>query len=179
MVATVLFGSPRREGNTKRLLNFLLDELKKKGVVVRMLHLNDLNVRPCQGCLSCLDEGNCRIMDDMKDVRKYIYDSDILIFASPVYWFSVSSQLKLIIDRMMAFMDRNYNSRIRGKKVITLLTSGAKEEEVTQIPMAMFKKTFELLGLIHIGHLEARGCDEDPEAIDKAVPHINQVLGAI
>lgn len=179
MVATFLFGSPRREGNTRRLMNHVLEELKRKEISVRVLHLNDLNIRPCQGCLSCLDDGNCKILDDMKDVRKYIYESDILVFASPVYWFSVSSQIKLVIDRMIAFMDKNYNSRIRGKKVMTILTSGAREKDVTEIPMLMLKKTFDLLGLDHIAHLEARGCDEDKDAVEKAVSNLSQVLELI
>lgn len=179
MNVTVLFGSPRRDGNTKRLLNHLIEGLEKKGHSVRILYLNDLNIRPCQGCLMCLDEGNCKIKDDMKDVRKYVYDSDIIVFASPVYWFSVSAQLKLVIDRMMAFMDRNYNSRIKGKKAITLMTSGGDDKDTMDSALIMFRKTFNLLGIDHIGHIEAKGCDEKKDAIMLAKSDVDHLLKAI
>jgi multimeric flavodoxin WrbA len=168
MNVTVLFGSPRRYGNTKKLLDFLLTALKKKGHDIKMIYLNDLNIRPCQGCLKCLKNGDCRIRDDMKDVRKYILDSELIVFASPIYWYSISAQLKLVIDRMIAFMDEDYKSRIKGKKVITVLTSGGGEKDVMEASLIMFKKTFDLLGLKHVGHVEAKGCDEKKGAVSRS-----------
>jgi multimeric flavodoxin WrbA len=56
----------------------------------------------------------------MKDICKYILESDLVIYATPIYWFGPSAQLKLVIDRSIAFMDGDYNSRIEGKKAITL-----------------------------------------------------------
>ena len=58
----------------------------------------------------------------MKDIRKYILESDIIVYATPIYWFGPSAQLKLVMDRSIAFMDDNYNSRIAGKKAVTLMT---------------------------------------------------------
>lgn len=179
MNVTVLFGSPRRKGNTKKLLDYLLEGLKKKGHDVKVIYLNDLNIRPCQGCLGCLKDGVCKIKDDMKDVKKYILESDLIVFATPVYWFSVSSQLKLVIDRMISFMDTNYNSRIKGKKAITLMTSGADEEDVMDAPLIMFKKTFELLGIDHIGHVDARGCDEKRDAILRSKKAVEELVESL
>ncbi|MCX7857833.1 MAG: flavodoxin family protein [Deltaproteobacteria bacterium] len=176
MNVTILFGSPRRNGNTKKLVDYLIEGLKKKGHEIKVLYINDLNIRPCQGCLKCLKEGDCTIKDDMKDVRKYVLDSDLLIFASPVYWFSISGQLKLVIDRMMAFMDQNYNSRIKGKSAITVMTSGAAEKDVVKPSLMMFEKTFDLLGLNYIGHLEARGCDERKDAITRTKKEVEKLL---
>lgn len=179
MNVVVLFGSPRRNGNTKTLLDHLTEELKKKGHDVKIIYLNDLNIRPCQGCLKCLKDGECSIKDDMKDVRKYIYDSELIVFASPVYWYSVSSQLKLAIDRMIAFMDTEYNSRIRGKKAITLMTSGADEVDVMDASLIMFRKTFDLLGLDYIGHIEAKGCDEKKDVISQSKQTIEKLVSSL
>lgn len=179
MNVTVLFGSPRRKGNTKKLLDYLLDGLKRKGYDIKVLYLNDVNIRPCQGCLKCLKDGDCKIKDDMRDIRKYILDSDLLVFASPVYWFSVSAQLKLVIDRMISFMDTSYNSRIKGKKAITLMTSGADEKDVMDASLIMFRKTFDLLGIKYIGHVEAKGCDEGKAAISKAKKTVEKLLESI
>lgn len=160
MKAVVLFGSPRKDGNTMQLVSILSNTLKKGGYNVRVLYLNDMNVRPCQGCLACLPDGACKINDDMKDIRKYMMESDIIVFATPVYWFNVSAQLKLAIDRSLAFMDENYNSRIKGKKAITVMTCASEDKEVCAPAIEMFKKTFDLLGLTYPGHVEATGCME-------------------
>lgn len=158
MKAVVLFGSPRREGNTIQLVNAFTDVLKNKGINVRMLYLNDMNIRPCQGCYICLPAGVCKINDDMKDIRKYIEESDLIIYASPVYWFSVSAQLKLAIDRTIAFMDENFNSRIAGKKAVTLLTCGSDDANVCEPSVSMFKMIFDLQKINYAGRIEATSC---------------------
>ncbi len=160
MKTVILFGSPRKDGNTIQLVNILSRTLKNKGHSVRMLYLNDMNIRPCQGCYACLKKGICKINDDMKDIRKYIMESDLIVYATPLYWFGPSGQLKLAIDRSIAFMDEDYNSRIKGKKVITLITFGDDNMDTCQPILGMFQKTFELLGLSHIGSVEAPGCVE-------------------
>ncbi|MCX5799684.1 MAG: flavodoxin family protein, partial [Proteobacteria bacterium] len=74
MKTVILFGSPRKDGNTIQLVNILSRTLKNKGHSVRILYLNDMNIRPCQGCYACLKKGICKINDDMKDIRKYIME---------------------------------------------------------------------------------------------------------
>jgi multimeric flavodoxin WrbA len=155
----ILFGSPRKDGNTMELVRPFSDGLKQRGHSVRTLYLNDMNIRPCQGCEACLPRGICRIKDDMKDIRKCVRESDLVVFASPIYWFNVSAQLKVAIDRSFAFLDRQYNSRIEGKKAVTLMTCASDEPDVCSPALAMFTKTFELLKLDYAGHIEATGCE--------------------
>lgn len=158
MKAVILFGSPRRDGNTKQLVNIFTNTLRERGNDVRVLYLNDMNIRACQGCLSCYAEGNCRINDDMKDVRKYIVESDVLVYASPIYWSAPSGQLKVAMDRCIAFLDANMNSRIAGKKACTLLTCADDKAEMFESSLMMFRRTFDDLGLTYAGGIEARGC---------------------
>jgi multimeric flavodoxin WrbA len=158
METVILFGSPRKDGNTIQIANTFSDAMKQKGHNVRMLYLNDLNIRPCQGCYACLPKGVCKINDDMKDIRKYMIDSDLIVYATPIYWFGPSGQLKLVMDRGIAFMDREYNSRLKGKKVITLMTCADENPDTFQPAFGMFKKTFDLLGLIQAGSVEVPGC---------------------
>jgi len=169
----VLFGSPRKKGNTIQLAKAVSDTLKKKGSSVRILYLNDLNIRPCQGCYACLKDGVCKINDDMKDIRKYVVESDLLVYATPIYWFGPSGQLKLAMDRSIAFMDEEYNSRVKGKKAITLMTC-ADEDLGTCAPcLEIFRKTFDLLGIDWLGSVEAPGCTDKgavkAEYVEKAV----------
>jgi len=160
MNAVILFGSPRKEGNTIQLTGLFSQTLKERGHNVRIVHLNDLNISPCQGCLACLPEGICKINDDMKDIGKYIMESDIIVYATPIYWFSPSSQLKLVIDRSLAFLDENYESRIKGKKAVTIMTCADEDMETCRPALDMFRKTFSLLGLYYAGSIEATGCEQ-------------------
>lgn len=156
--AVILFGSPRKKGNTAELVRAMAATLKDKGWGVRTLYLNDLNIRPCQGCYVCLPAGVCKIQDDMKDVRKYILESDLIVYATPIYWFGPSGQLKLVMDRSIAFMDGNFASRIKGKRAVTLTTFGDENIDTCQPAITMFQKTFELLGIEYTGQINAPGC---------------------
>ncbi len=160
MKTLILLGSPRKKGNTIQLARVMADTLKEKGHSVRMLYLNDLNIRPCQGCYMCRSKGMCKINDDMKDIRKYIIESDLIVYATPIYWFGPSGQLKLAMDRSIAFLDKDYNSRIAGKKAVTLMTCGSDDIDTCGPTIDIFKKTFDLLKLSYIGSIEALGCEE-------------------
>ena len=156
--AVILFGSPRKKGNTIELAGAMSAALKEKGWGVRTLYLNDLNIRPCQGCYVCLPDGVCRINDDMKDVRKYVMESDLIVYATPIYWFGPSGQLKLVMDRSIAFMDENFGSRIEGKKAVTLTTFGDEDMDSCRPAIEIFEKTFDLLKVAYAGRVDAPGC---------------------
>ena len=160
MKTVILFGSPRKNGNTIQLVQTMTDALKKKGHSIRMFYLNDLNIKPCQGCYTCFKNGSCKINDDMKDIRKYIMAADLIVYATPIYWFGPSAQLKLVIDRSMAFMDSDYNSRVAGKKAITLITFADNNMETCRPALDMFKKSFNLLKLTYAGSIEVPGCTD-------------------
>ena len=159
MKAVILFGSPRRDGNTIQLVTAFSGALKNKGHDVRTLYLNDMNIRPCQGCLECIPEGICRINDDMKDVRKYIMESDLIAYATPIYWWGPSAQLKLAIDRSIPFFDSEYRSRIAGKKAVTLMTFADQDMDTCRPALDMFTRTFGGLGLSYVGGIEVNGCE--------------------
>jgi multimeric flavodoxin WrbA len=160
MKAVILFGSPRKDGNTMQLASAFSEVLRRRGDSVRMLYLNDMNIRPCQGCLTCAPKGICRINDDMKDIWKYVMESDLLVYATPIYWFAPSAQLKSVIDRSIAFVDEDFNSRIKGKKAVTLMTCASEDPETFGPALGMFRKTFELLGLSYDGGVEASACED-------------------
>ncbi len=173
MKTVILFGSPRKNGNTIQLAKAVSDALRAKGGNVRMLYLNDVNIRPCQGCYACKKTGVCRINDDMKDIIKYIMESDLVVYATPIYWFGPSGQLKLAMDRSVAFLDEEYNSRVKGKKAITLITCADEDRDTCSPCLGMFEKTFNLLGMDWVGNVEAVGCvDKEQvkaEYMEKAV----------
>lgn len=169
MKAVVLFGSPRKDGNTHALVDAFARVLLEKQHEVKVLYLNDLNIRPCQGCLSCLEKGECRIDDDMALVRGDIMEAGVVVYATPIYWFGPSAQLKLVIDRSIAFMDGEYNSRVRGKKAVTLVACADENRKVCRPTLDMFGKTLELLGMTYAAAVEAPGCADKGKVSGEAL----------
>lgn len=114
-------GSPRHNGNTAVLLNRVLDGIYHEDNAARedSIFLHEKNIKPCNGCNACKLEKNgiCVIQDDMQDIYKQIGKSDLLIFASPIYWWSVTAQMKLMIDRLYGI-----NKDCGRKKVMLLMT---------------------------------------------------------
>jgi multimeric flavodoxin WrbA len=179
MKTVILFGSPRKKGNTRRLVDIFSETMKKNGHDVRLLNLNDMNLRPCQGCLICAKEGKCRINDDMKDLRKYMLESDLIVYATPVYWWGPSSQLKLVIDRSIAFFDENLASRIKGKKAVTLMTCADKSPDTFAPALDAFRRTFDALSITYLGGVEAAGCEGAGEVARKDLERTKKLAGSL
>ena len=105
MKVLVLRGSPRKNGNSAILTNYFLKGLEKSSSnQIDDYFINELNISPCQGCLSCATSKNheCQIKDDMQNIYSAYHDADLVVFATPMYWGYMSAQLKIVMDRMEA-----------------------------------------------------------------------------
>lgn len=108
MKALVLKGCTRKNGKTDKLLNSFLKGLEDSKCRVEIIDAVENKVSPCTGCLYCEKTGNCIIKDDMQEIYKKVEESDIIIIASPVYFASVTAQLKAMIDRFQTLFSRRY-----------------------------------------------------------------------
>ncbi len=97
-----ILGSPRKGGNTEILLDVALEEAKKNGAAVSKISLRNKKIAPCNGCLKCVPTGKCVIKDDMQEIYKKLLESEGIIWATPVYFWSMTSQTKAVIDRTYA-----------------------------------------------------------------------------
>jgi multimeric flavodoxin WrbA len=97
-----ILGSPRKKGNTEILLDMALEEAERNGVQVSKMSLRKKAIAPCNGCLKCSTTGKCVIKDDMQGIYKKILESDGILWASPVYFWSMSGQTKIVMDRTLA-----------------------------------------------------------------------------
>ena len=120
MKILLLFGSPNHNGSSRILTDNFIQGAKEAGHSVSMLDIAHANIHPCTGCLHCGYEGPCIQKDDMKQIRKQILDTDMIVFVSPLYYYGFSAQLKILIDRFCSF-----NTNIHQKHLKSALLSVA------------------------------------------------------
>ncbi len=99
----ILSGSPRKGGNSDTLCDAFMRGALEAGNQVKKINVAEKNVHYCTGCYYCNDhKGECVFKDDMKEILQDIIDADVLVLASPVYFYSIDAQLKTVIDRTVA-----------------------------------------------------------------------------
>lgn len=106
----VVTGSPRKGGNTEIMAETFAEAAMAKGHHVMVKKLSQLKVNPCIACQYCFThDGVCVQEDDMNDILKGFDQTDMLVLASPIYWFDVSAQTKCFIDRMYALAKKGFH----------------------------------------------------------------------
>ena len=103
MKIVVLQGSPNKKGSTFILADCFRQGAEDAGHTVEMIDVAHAKIHPCTGCIHCGYEGPCVQKDDVEFIRKKILDGDMLVFATPLYYYGMSAQLKTLIDRFCAF----------------------------------------------------------------------------
>ena len=99
MKALGIMGSPRIGGKTDLLLDEALRGLRSRGAETEKIVVDSLKIGPCREYYGCLRDGNCVIRDDMDEVYPKLLGADILIVASPMFFYALSAQVKALIDR--------------------------------------------------------------------------------
>lgn len=118
----VVTGSPRKGGNTEIMADVFAESARTVGHTVTVKNLSVLKVAPCLACKYCFShDGECVQKDDMNDILKELDVADLLVLASPIFWFDVSAQTKCFIDRMYAFGKKGFHIQ----SIAMLLNSGA------------------------------------------------------
>lgn len=107
----ILKGSPREKGNSAILAERVADGARSTGAEISSFYLHSMDIRPCDACEACHEnEGKpCIIEDDMQKIYPAIDQADVILIASPIYWFWLSAQTKLCIDRFYAYAGKKPN----------------------------------------------------------------------
>ncbi len=102
----VLLGSPRKNGNSTALAEQIIKGAESMGAKVEKIYLNGMKIKPCQACYSCRKEDSkgCAVDDDMQSIYPKLIKSGVWVIASPVYWFTMSAQTKIFLDRCFALL---------------------------------------------------------------------------
>jgi multimeric flavodoxin WrbA len=130
-----LLGSPRENGNSSTIAKHFCATAQGMGVEVKTFVLNKLNYRGCQGCMLCKTKlDRCALEDELTEVLETVRETDILVLASPVYYWDVSSQTKAFIDRTFSYLVPDFitnpqKSRLpSGKKLVFILAQANPDE---------------------------------------------------
>ena len=108
----ILSGSPRKGGNSDTLCDEFMKGAIEAGNEVEKIFVAGKNIGYCKACYACKDTGVCVIKDDMAEVLQKMLGADVIVLSSPVYFYSISAQLKAVIDRTVArwleFRDKEF-----------------------------------------------------------------------
>jgi multimeric flavodoxin WrbA len=119
----VLLASARKDGNSDILCGEFIKGAEEAGHEVKKIYLTDMNINYCLGCGVCRGKGGCVYKDDMSGILEKIFICNVLVLATPVYFYSMNAQMKTFIDRTFA----RY-SEMKNKEIYIIVTGGADEE---------------------------------------------------
>ena len=176
-----IFGSPRRGGNTDILLEETLKGAEKEGVEVDRIYLPDYAITPCKECHGCDQTGQCVILDDMQKIYPKLLESDIIILASPIFFYGVTGWAKALIDRSQALWAKKYllkdpslGKEGRKRKGFFISVGATKGPRVFEGAILTAKYFFDVLNAEYVGELVFREVDgkgdilKHPEALQQA-----------
>jgi multimeric flavodoxin WrbA len=121
----VLLGSPRKKGNSAILADQITRGAKSAKAKVEAIYLQEKNIAPCKACFTCQKKNSkgCSIQDDMQELYPKLIEADAWVIASPVYWFTMSAQTKIFMDRCFA-LSAYQNDPFKGKRIAIAMAYG-------------------------------------------------------
>ncbi|HOF05891.1 MAG TPA: flavodoxin family protein [Syntrophales bacterium] len=124
----VILGSPRRKGNSAILAEQIGKGAKSARAEVETIYLQEKNIAPCKACFSCQKKKSkgCAIADDMQEIYPKLIAADAWVIASPVYWFTMSAQTKIFMDRCFA-LPAYQSDCFQGKRIAVAMTYGGED----------------------------------------------------
>ena len=153
MKILVLTGSPRKNGNSATLGESFIKGAEEAGHHIERFDAAFKEVHPCVACNHCGMNGPCVFNDDFNFVREHIVDADAVVFATPMYYFGISAQLKAVIDRFYAI-----NGQIhRPKKAVLLMTYANTAASEAKPIVSHYETLLNYLGWTDAGRVIASG----------------------
>ena len=119
----VISTSLRHGSNSNMLAEKFIEGAKAAGNEVEKISLVGQNIQFCKGCMACQKQGRCVIKDDVNDIMAKVLKADVICWATPIYYYEMSGQMKTLIDRMNAMYEQDYQFRD-----VYLLTTAAEDE---------------------------------------------------
>ena len=183
--------SPRKKANTQTLVEAVLEGATEKGAETRLVNLRELSINGCLGCEGCKKHlGKCVQKDDMTTLMQEMTDYDVIVMGTPVYWFHVAGQFKLLVDRLYSFFEFKENPETgktetncafpKDRKFLFIISRGDPEppdyfselydhmnEWFHLIPLSLGTKSYEFFNQ-YGAELDRKAATNDIELLTKA-----------
>jgi len=174
-----IMGSPRIGGNSDILLDDALAGAEEAGARVEKIILVKKKISGCLDCKKCNDTGLCVIKDDMPAIHKKILEADAIIHSVPVYFWSMTAQMKAYLDRWCALFDatwswqKSYYPKMKGKRIGVITVCGDPNVHTADPVVHSFKSTSDMTKMRWVGAVMASAGDKaeilkDEKAREKA-----------
>ena len=170
-------GSPRRHGNSERLLDSLLEGVEDAGGTVVRLAVVEAGIAPCRGCNACSSTGECVVRDGMTDVYPLLDSAGAIVVSTPVFFATVPAVLKALYDRCQPYWARRYvlgQPRPAERPGEILVARGGGDPYGYECAVASTRSVFAVLGIVSGEPLVVEGVDSPseigrrPEALERA-----------
>jgi multimeric flavodoxin WrbA len=175
-------GSPRKNGNTRAITAVVMASAKENGAEVTEIDAINLDFKEpgCVGCQKCQESEAflCAFNDEVAQRVATLPEYNVIVLATPIYWWSYPAQLKIFVDRMYSLSKisdpENPQSLLTGKTLALLATGGGPIEDNLELLESQWKKPADMLGTLFLSCLfpntppEAGALTQDPSALEKA-----------
>lgn len=178
MKITVITGSPRTNGNTFAMVDSFIRAAERKGHEVVRFDAAMMKIGGCRACMTCFRTGKaCSFDDDFNVIAPHILDADAVVYAMPVYWYSIPAQIKGVIDRVFSFCVAE--KPVSGKKMGLICCCEEHDASVMEGVRVPLERTAALLkwdiigevlipGVFHEGDIAGTdGCKQAAELAEK------------
>ena len=148
-------GSPHKKGSSNMLAEQFMEGAKAAGHTVSVFDAAHANLHPCNGCEACGMAGDCVLHDDMEKARQSVLSSDMLVFVTPIYYFGMSAQLKMFIDRFYSFTTELSS---KGMKTALITASWDTDDEAVAYLREHYQKICRYMHFQDQGMILGTGC---------------------
>lgn len=161
-----IMGSPRVGGNSDVLLDDALAGGKEAGAQLEKIILDRLKISGCKDCKKCNDTGLCVLKDDMPEIHNKILEADAIIHSVPVYFWSMTAQMKAYLDRWCALFDaewrwqKDYYPKMKGKRIGLITVCGDPDVHTADPIVHSFKSTVDMTKMKWIGAVMASASEK-------------------
>lgn len=163
-------GSPRRDGNSARLLDALEAGARSAGATTERVDVADVAIEPCSACGGCSETGVCVLEDGMGEIGRLLDSADAVAVATPIYFASVPAQLKALLDRLQPYWVRRYvldEPVVRARPGALIVVGGGGDPYGSACAVAPVKSALSVAGFRVSEIVEVTGVDAKGEVLDR------------